>query len=60
MFRKTETPPLIIQYTNLLHQHRGPNAKVIKDFRKQHASDEVFIKRADTLDKVWRLKESLL
>jgi hypothetical protein len=51
--------PLIIQYTNLLHQYGDPNAKPILDFLKQHASDVVFVRRAKAINKVFKLKESL-
>ena len=54
------TQPLVIQYTNLLHQYRDPNAEAVKAFRRQHAGDKVFIKRAAAIDTVWKLKESLV
>ncbi len=52
--------PLVIQYTNLLHKYRDPNAEVVKAFRRQHAEDKVFVKRVAAIDKVWKLKESLV
>lgn len=52
--------PLIIQYTNLLHKYRDPNAQPVKAFREKHASDQVFLKRTAAIDKVWKLKESLV
>lgn len=52
--------PLIIQYTNLLHKYRDPNAEAVKAFREQHTADQVFLKRAAAIDKVWKLKESLV
>lgn len=54
------TQPLIIQYTNLLHKYRDPNAEAVKAFREQHATDEVFLKRAAAINKVWKLKEQLV
>lgn len=48
--------PLIITYTGLLHKHRDPNAKEVKDFVEQHKDDAVFLKRVETLNKVWELK----
>lgn len=57
---KNTEVPLIIQYTNLLHRHRNPDAKSLRDFRKAHKDNDVFLKRARALNKVWRLKESLL
>lgn len=50
--------PLIIQYTNLLHRHGGPDSSRVKKFRAQHSGDTVFIRRADVLDYVWRLKKT--
>ena len=52
--------PLVIQYTNLLHKYPDPNAEPVKDFRKQHADDPVFVRRAAAIDKVWKLKEALV
>jgi len=52
--------PLIIQYTNLLHQYRDPEAEAIKKFLKKHFQDHVFIRRAKTLNKVFKLKEQLV
>ena len=49
---------LIIEYTNLLHRYQDPNATPVKDFLKEHSSDEVFVKRVKTLNKVFRLKQS--
>ncbi len=51
--------PLIIEYTNLLHKYRDPNADAVKDFLKEHLDDEVFLKRAKGLNKVFRLQEQL-
>lgn len=52
--------PLIIQYTNLLHKYRDPNAEPVKAFLEKHAVDNVFIKRAEALNEVWKLKEALI
>lgn len=53
--------PLIIQYTNLLHQYRDPQAPAVKEFRENHGKkDPVFRKRAETLDKVFQLKQELV
>ena len=45
--------PLIIQYTNLLHKHGGPDAKQVKAFKDKHKKDSDFIRRAETLDRVF-------
>lgn len=47
--------PLIIQYTNLLHKHKNPNAKAIKDFKEHYSEDEVFLKRAKILDALYAM-----
>lgn len=52
-------PPLIIQYTNLLHQYRDPAAKPVQDFVARHASDSVFLKRAEVLNQMFKLKNEL-
>lgn len=52
--------PLIIEYTNLLHTYRDPNHRQVLRFREEHAGDAVFQRRADALDKVWRIKEELM
>lgn len=52
--------PLIIQYTNLLHQYRDPEAEAIKKFLRKHSQDRIFIRRAKTLNKVFKLKEQLV
>ena len=52
--------PMIIEYTNLLHKYRDSNADAVKDFLKAHSSDEVFVKRAKALNKVFRLKAALV
>jgi hypothetical protein len=52
--------PLIIEYTNLLHKHRDVNAAPVKQFLADHAADEVFVRRAKALNKVFALKEALV
>jgi len=54
-----EESPLIIQYTNLLHKHRDPNAEEVKAFVEQHKDDVAFVRRAEILNKVSRLKDDL-
>jgi hypothetical protein len=54
-----EEQPLVIQYTNLLHQYRDPDAEPVKVFVIEHADDEVFVKRVDVMNKVFRLKAAL-
>jgi hypothetical protein len=53
------TQPLI-QYTNLLHKYRDPNAAPVKGFLEKHSSDRVLLRRAKALNKVFRLKEQLV
>ena len=50
---------LIIQYTNLLHRHGGPNASDVKKFVEQQRDDAVFLRRANALNRVWQLKKKL-
>ncbi len=49
----TETP-LMIQLTNLLHQHRDPEAQAVRDFVSEHSKDAVFMRRAKTLIKLFK------
>lgn len=51
---------LIIEYANLLHQYRDPNAEAVKKFLENHSSDSVFLKRARVLNKVFKLKQELV
>jgi hypothetical protein len=51
--------PLIIQYANLLHEYRDPNAGPVKEFLKRN-SDPVLRRRAKVLNKLFRLKQSLV
>ena len=39
--------PLIIQYTNLLHQYRSPDAVEVQEFLRRHGGDTVFLERAE-------------
>jgi hypothetical protein len=52
--------PLIIQLTNELHRTRDPDSKPVKDFIAKHSHDEVFMKRAKTLVKLFKLKSALV
>jgi hypothetical protein len=51
--------PLIIQYTQLLHQYRDTEAEPVKAFVQAHLNDLVFVKRVKTLNKVFKLKAEL-
>jgi hypothetical protein len=50
---------LIIEYTNLLHQYRDPAAREVVTFMHQHGDNAIFVKRAQVLNKVFRLKAEL-
>ena len=51
----------IIEYKNLLNQHGKITAGPVKKFYTLHASnDPRFRKRADTLNKVFELRQDLL
>ncbi|MEQ8788968.1 MAG: hypothetical protein RIC55_21835 [Pirellulaceae bacterium] len=55
-----ENQPLIIQYTNLLHKHRDPNAAEVVKFLDEHgARDVAFKQRALKLNQVYKLKKAL-
>jgi len=56
----TVKKPLIIQYTNLLHEHRDPEAGAVKAFMKSHSADKVFVRRAKVLNRVFKLKEHMV
>jgi hypothetical protein len=47
--------PLIIQYTNLLHQFRGPNAIEVRAFIDQHEDDTIFVRRANIINALFLL-----
>ena len=51
--------PLIIQYTNLLHQYRDPNAPEVSAFVEEHRGDKVFVRRTKALNRVFQLKQEL-
>ena len=51
--------PLIIQYTNLLHKCRDPQAKAVKAFVERH-TDPTFRKRVKVLNQLFRLKMNLV
>jgi hypothetical protein len=51
--------PLIIQYTNLLHEYRHPGAAPVREFLKKH-SDPVFRRRVKVLNKLFELKRVLV
>ena len=52
--------PVIIQYTNLLHKYRDPNATEVKAFLKEHADDRVLKNRAKVLNKVFAAKAAVV
>jgi hypothetical protein len=54
---RDEEHPVIIQYTELLHKHHDPNAAEVKAFVELHRDDEVFLRRAETLNRVLRHKD---
>ena len=55
----TMSQPLIIQYANLLHKHRGFQAKAVKAFVERH-TDPTFRKRVKVLNQLFRLKMNLV
>ena len=56
---KTMSEPSIIQYTNLLHRYRDPEAKQVKAFVDKHKDDKVFLRRTKALNKLFSLKKEL-
>ncbi len=52
--------PLTIQYTNLLHQYRDPEAAPVKAFVAKHSDDKIFVMRAEVLNKMFKLKGELV
>ena len=52
--------PPIIQYTNLLHQYRNPEAPAVQAFVAQHMSDAVLMKRIQTLNQVFKMNQDLV
>lgn len=45
----------IVEYAELLKEHRDPKRKEVKDFLKQHDQDPVLHDRAQVLNKVFAL-----
>lgn len=60
----TDTPrddggaKLLVQYTLLLRKHKDPNAAEVKAFVAEHADDQQFIGRVETLNELHELKKS--
>ena len=52
--------PLLIEYTNLLHKYRDPSAGPVQAFLQKHSGDAVFTRRAQALNKVFKLKQELV
>jgi hypothetical protein len=50
--------PLVIQYTNLLHKHGRPDAEAVREFLKNHSGDPVFVRRAEVLNHVFKLRDT--
>lgn len=48
--------PLIIQYTMLLQKYGNPSASEVCKFRDQHIDDELFQRRAKTVDQIFGMK----
>ena len=51
--------PLVVQYTKLLHRCGRADAPAVVQFRKKHAADAVFLRRAAKLDELIVLKQTL-
>ena len=51
--------PLVIQYTKLLHKWGRIDAALVQAFKKKHAGDAVFQRRAAKLDELFVLKQTL-
>lgn len=51
--------PKLITYTNLLHEHGGPSAKAAKNFVEKHQDDIVFVRRAETLNNLFNLRDAI-
>jgi hypothetical protein len=49
--------PLIVQYTNLLHEHQAPNAPAVQQFFKEHKDDSVFAERAQKLGALYVIEK---
>lgn len=59
VYLEKKEDPLIIQYTQLLHRHMDPNHSKVKAFVEQHKDDDVFVRRAGTLNRLYALKRLL-
>jgi len=55
----TDFESLLIQYTNLLHEHGGPDSEAVKQYREQHAKNKLFIERSRKLDALFKLSRAL-
>ncbi len=55
-----DTPPLIVQYTNLLHDLRDPDHPVAKAFVEQHKDDRHFMTQVGPLNRTYQAKEDVL
>lgn len=51
-------PNPVITYTGLLHSTGSPLSPECLEFKAKHKGDEVFSKRAETLDLVWAARQS--
>jgi len=51
-------PNPIITYTGLLHSTGSPLSPECLEFKNKHRADEVFSKRAETLDMVWAARNT--
>jgi hypothetical protein len=43
-----------------LHQYANPQAPEVREFLRAHAGDPVFLQRAETLNRVFKLKEEMV
>ncbi len=51
--------PPILQYVNLVKQHKGHRAKPVQDFVKTQRQDKVLTQRIETVTKLMGLKQLL-
>jgi len=49
---------LIVQYTKILNAYGGPNSNKAKEFLAEYKEDELFVERAEKLNKMWKAKEN--
>jgi len=49
----------LIEYTNLLHRSRDPEAKVVKNFVEKHKDDEVLMRRIKKLNELFEFAKTL-